>query len=72
MGSTLCSNILFIHSFLGCDTTSQTFRIAKNRLVKKMSKIAEIFYDENAAKQNVVDAGQTILLELYNRRVLIV
>ena len=72
MGSTLCSNILFIHSFLGCDTTSQIFGIAKDRLVKKMSKralsSAKVFYNENAAKQDIVDAGQTILLELYNRR----
>ena len=76
MGSTLCSNIFFIHSFLGCDTALQTFGIAKDRLVKKMSKralsSAEVIYNENAAKQDVVDAGQTILLELYNRRVLIV
>ena len=72
MGSTVCSNILFIHSFLGCDTTSQIFGIAKDRLVKKMSKralsSAKVFYNENAAKQDIVDAGQTILLELYNRR----
>ena len=40
MGSTLCSNILFIHSFLGCDTTSQILGIAKDRFVKKMSERA--------------------------------
>ena len=72
MGSPLCSNILFIHSFPGCDTTSKIFGITKGRLLKKMSiralSSAKVFCNENAAKQDIVDAGQTILLELYNRR----
>ena len=72
MGSMLRSNILFMHSFLGCATTSQIFGIAKHRLVKKISKralsSAKVFYDENAARQDIVDAGQTILPELYNKR----
>ena len=44
----------------------------KDRLVKKISEralsSAKVFYNENAARQDIVDAGQTILLELYNRR----
>ena len=35
---------------------------------KRSLSSAKVFYNENAAKQDIVDAGQTILLELYNRR----
>ena len=45
-------------------------------LVEKMSKRAlsstRVFYNENAAKQDIVDSGETILHERYNKGVLIV
>ena len=37
-------------------------------MFKRALSSAQVFNSENAAKQDIVDAGQTILLELYNSR----
>ena len=34
----LCDNLLFVHAFLGCDTTSSIFGIGKGLALKKYLK----------------------------------
>ena len=35
LGETFCENVLFMHAFLGCDTTSRIYSIGKGVIVKK-------------------------------------
>ena len=57
----ICSNILFIHAFLGCDTTSHILGINKNRFMKLPKNswvhLAQIF-KEDSTPQLVIETGE--------------
>ena len=60
----ICGNILFVHTFLGCDTTSRLFAIGKAaglKLVKENETFreqAEVFRRVNSSKDQVIAAGE--------------
>ena len=60
--------ILFIHIFLGCDTTSHILGQGKSKLLKvppaKWAIEAAAFYKVDANKKDIIKAGETILLNL--------
>ena len=72
LGPDICNNILFIHAFLGCDTTSRLYGIGKGcSLIKfKASSTfheqAQVFNSNSVSMQDVVDAGEKTLIIVYN------
>ena len=67
----LCSNILFIHSILGCYTTSRLFGLGKASAIKKIlihqtvCKQAEIFNQTEGFEKDLIAAGKEALISLY-------
>ena len=65
---------LLVHAFLGCDTVSQIYGIVKNKTLKSEKllslcyDIAGVFYNSAATKPAVENAGEKLLLGIYNKR----
>ena len=74
LGPETCADILFVHTILGCDTTSGIHGIGKGLTFKKImqdtqfQKQAEFFNDEDATMSDIIAAGETSLVSLYNSR----
>ena len=72
LGPAICSRLLFVHAILGCDTTSRLYGIGKPVALTKIQqatelpKIADIFMEENANRDDIVKAGEKALILLYN------
>lgn len=69
------SRLLLVgHALLGCDTTSRVFGLGKQAvlpLLKKSEvfrKKCEVFLDESSSKDEIVKAGEYLLLSLYKAR----
>ena len=72
LGPDICSNILFLHAILGCDTTSQPHGIGKGNSLKKFRDcnhfrdLAKAFNFPSATAEEIVIAGEQILVSMYN------
>ena len=72
LGADISENILSMHAILGCDTTSGVHGLGKKVAVTKMktSKIvqkqAEVFLKSDVGTDDVIKAGETALVCLYN------
>ena len=72
LGQDVCNNIFFIHAILGCDTTSRLHGIGKGTSLKKFCgshhfrNQAKVFNNTSASKKEVIEAGETALVCLYN------
>ena len=72
LGLDVCSNILFVHALLGCDTTSRLHGIGKAvslRMLKTNAQFrnqATVFGPTDAAKDDVIAAGEKALVCVYN------
>lgn len=72
LGDTVCDNILFVHSILGCDTTSRSFGIVKKTALMKIQKDvlfrenAQVFSRTDSSKDDIIKAGEAALVSLYN------
>lgn len=72
LGSRICSKLLFIHAITGCDTTSRLYGIGKTASLSKiqcsdeLNKIGEAFMQDNAKKDDIINAGENALVLLYN------
>ena len=70
LGPSVCTNILFVHAFLGCDTTSRFHGIRFGVALKKrttdalLNQQAEAFICAAATKEETVLAGEKALLIL--------
>ena len=68
----ICQCILFLHAFLGCDTTSSIFGIGKGLSIKAFSKFeqfeqcASVFCDESSSKEQACAAGEKALITIYD------
>ena len=66
--------ILFLHAFLGCDTTSRIFGIGKGSLLKKIqtnSKLKEAarkFNDLNSNPLVIAAAGEEVFKVIYGTK----
>ena len=76
LGSNLCSHMLFIHSFSGCDSTSRIFGLGKKavfqRLVKGDSIIqtaADSFLLPNQVKHKIDDLGRQVMAVIFGGNV---
>ena len=71
VGPLIKSFILFVHAWLGCDTTSAIYDQGKTNLIKKMVKSAKlrelctVVADPQASENEVVEAGRVIFLMMY-------
>ena len=72
LGQDICSNILFIHAILGCDTTSCLYGIGKGAAISKfktssmLREQANVFHSDSASTHDVIDAGEKVLVLIYN------
>ena len=70
----IVQNILFLHSVLGCDTTSRLQGVGKGSGLKKLSddkdftKIAKVFIENSMAHEDVAQAGEKALMVLYGAK----
>lgn len=64
-------HLLFIHAFLGCDTTSSFFGIGKQVGLKlaqsddTFKKAASVFSSDNASKEEIEFAGEQAAIRIY-------
>ena len=71
LGADICSNILFIHAILGCDTTSRRYGLGKGLSLKRFTSSAlfrdkaEQFFKKGAIVDDVIDVGEAALVCLY-------
>lgn len=67
----VANNILFLHAFSGCDTTSCLYNKGKVKFFnllqknKSLSESIQIFKDENANSEDIICAGEEFLVALY-------
>ena len=68
----VCRNLLLIHAWGGCDTTSATFGQGKTTIMKFVEKnssfilnICSIFNDPAATKEQVLTTGRQLAVEIY-------
>jgi len=72
LGPFVCTNIFFVHAFLGRDTISRLNGIGKGAAMKKLTndglfyQHAKAFNRPGATKEDIVLAGEKTLVCLYN------
>lgn len=74
LGPEVCENLLFIHAFLGCDTTSRIFGLGKGAALKKFissayfREQAKVFSHDSSTQDEILLAGENSLVCLYGGR----
>ena len=72
LGSVVTNNIMFLHAILGCDTTSGVYGLGKKLSISKIKSDsqfqdqAKVFMSQGANKDDIISAGETALVFLYN------
>ena len=75
LGAEVCNHILFLHSILGCDTTSCLHGLGKGIALKFFREqrcfveLARVFDSQLSLKEDVIAAGEEALIILYNGKV---
>lgn len=70
----ISANILFLHAFLGCDTTSRIFGVGKGALLKKiqtssiLKEAAKTFNNLNSDSSMISTAGETVFKVIYGAK----
>ena len=71
LGAEVCDSILFVHAISGCDTTSRLYGISKPAVLslfvsnETFRSCSKVFYDSNASRDQIVQAGEQAVLLLY-------
>ena len=71
LGYTISSVILFVHAFMGCDTTSKPFGKGKSVTLKLSNtnqdfwSLGKIFYNKNCTKNEIDAAGESAMNVVY-------
>ena len=71
IGPVLKQHLLFLHAWLGCDTTSAVFDQGKTSLCKKiqasvlLQELANLVSDECSSENDVINAGHKIFSLMY-------
>ena len=72
LGTYICKHILFLHAFLGSDTTSRIYGYGKGALMKKirsnstLKQSATVFDTVESSVVNIATAGEKVMCILYN------
>ena len=71
LGADICSKLLFLHAYTGCDTTSSIYGIGKGTVFKKLisnqclQDIASIFSSINQSKNEIIIVGEQTMSILF-------
>lgn len=71
LGSRICSTILYVHAFLGCDSTSRVYGIGKSAGLQLLIKnnefyeSAKVFMDPLSTKHDISAAGEKAMMLLF-------
>ena len=71
LGSFTCLHLLFLHAFLGCDTTSRLYGVGKGSILKKfkenveLQKAAVVFDGPNSTQAQVQEAREKAFVAIY-------
>ena len=72
LGTLVCDNILFLHSILGCDTTSRMFGLGKCSSLSRIKNdnsfhsAAQLFMTNKSRQVDIIKAGEKAIVRLYN------
>jgi hypothetical protein len=73
LGDDVCTDLLFVHAFTGCDTTSRIFGVGKKSVFQKVIKgdsvlrtCSKIFCAPNIDQVTVESAGCKAMISLFN------
>ena len=72
LGTFMCKHILFLHAFLGTDTTSRIYGFGKAALMKKiksnntLQQAANVFEEAQSSAAEIENAGEKVMCILYN------
>ena len=75
LGQFICKHLLFLHAFLGSDTTSRVYGIGKSALMKKIQshnklrEAAEKFSSNNSSVADIEKAREIVMCTVYNGKV---
>ena len=72
LGDDVCNELLFVHAYSGCDSTSRIFGIGKKsafqKLVKSnpvMKSCASAFILQNKSQEDISDLGEDLMVDLF-------
>ena len=74
LGIDVCKNILEIHAFLGCDTTSRIHGIGKGVALKKFQSDEQfranisVFSNSSATENDIAKAGESVICMFYGEK----
>ncbi|CAB3994258.1 Hypothetical predicted protein [Paramuricea clavata] len=73
LGNEICFNLLFLHAFTGCDTTSRIFGIGKKSVLQKFIKneatlnsCDKVFSSPNQDTDVIVESGSKAMVASFN------
>jgi len=72
VGMSVCRNILLIHAFSGCDTTSALFSHGKGQILKRLSgleflsQITAVMENADATTEDIAEAGIQLMVAAYS------
>ena len=72
LGDDVCSQLLFLHAFTGCDSTSRIFNIGKKPVFRKLIRVdkvikscASTFIVEKNSQEDISTIGETKMVHLF-------
>lgn len=72
LGNDVCTELLFVHAYSGCDSTSRIFGIGKKSVFQKLLKLdpvmkacASIFVLGNKSSEDISDLGKNLMVYLF-------
>ena len=65
LGKSTCTNLLFLHAFLGCDSTSRFFGVSKSQTMKLLSY--KTVQTAAAVIEEIYDSGEKAIVTLYSK-----
>ena len=68
----MCNQLLFVHAYTGCDSTSKIFGIGKKSAFRKLVKsdtvmksCASAFILQNKSQESISDLGKDLMVDLF-------
>jgi len=72
LGNDVCTKLLFVHAYTGCDSTSRFFEIGKKAVFQKLLKsdpvmmaFASTFILGNNSSEDISDLGKDLMVNLF-------
>ena len=72
LGDDVCNELLFVHAYSGCDSTSRIYGIGKKSAFRKLMKsdpvmksCASAFILQNKSQEDISDLGKDLMVDLF-------